>query len=293
LKPYKIFTLALLLLLIKHGSYEKFCQGYWESNINTWTELEVISFNGENILFNLKIITEGNKKNESINIRADPSKTSGGNGDGISTTVEIEVWRDISNVKYSSGENITVYTYDYSYNHTYYEAKPKIFGLIVYPKDTHTLKLYLLPSFNSTFDNKPLTCKLPSSNYEGIYRVKPSPTNVFPYRHELTLEIFHSKSFQTHVNYLFTSVFFLYPLNIFLTAIYIFLWFRNTNTQIVDNLIRVSSAIIFFAPAFELAFTNLKAPLPIVFQDMMLFFLIPWNVLLIIFGIIIKAKNNS
>jgi hypothetical protein len=37
----------------------QFCEGYWENNVNTWTELEIISFNGENILFYLRIITEG------------------------------------------------------------------------------------------------------------------------------------------------------------------------------------------------------------------------------------------
>ena len=67
---------------------------------------------------------------------------------------------------------------------------------------------------------------------------------------------------------------------------------RKRSLDLVQNLIRISLAIIFFVPAFEIAFYNLKSPLPLVLSDIFMILIIPWNIFIIIFAVLLTYSRK-
>jgi hypothetical protein len=237
--------------------------------------MEVLSFDGENILFNLKISVAGNHAEERMLIRDTPPADGG-----------IDVWTDVADVTFNEGTNITVFFYSYAYNYTNYHANPKMFGYLVFPWDEHSLVLYTVTQFELDIDPKPTICYLPSQNYEGKFSVqKQTPTGMYPLIYKVDLEIKHSSSFVTAVSYMiWLPIGATYALTIPLTIITILMFLRKKPETLISNLIHISSAILFFVPAFEIAFYNLKSPLPLVLSDILMISVIPWNI-----GIIVAA----
>jgi hypothetical protein len=251
-----------------------------------WVNVEVLSFDGQNILFKLEIFAVGNHVEDSVWLKVEPSS--------VSSSVVVEVWRGISNVIFNEGMNMTVFTYQYSYNHTYYEAQPKLAGYLLFPYDEHRLTLYISPSFNIILDTHPSVCGLPSRNYEGTFQVTPTPTGEHNFMHKFELEIKHSPAFVSEVLLMLSLIIgSLYVLTIVMAGIVALVFVGRRKDSLISNVIRVSSATIFFIPAFEIAFNSLKSPLPLVFPDILLVFLVPFNTAIIIAGLTYKRRTNG
>jgi len=50
---------------------------------------------------------------------------------------------------------------------------------------------------------------------------------------------------------------------------------------------------MFFVPAFQIAFYNLKSPLPLVLSDIFMIPVIPWNMVIIISAVLIHYFKNE
>jgi hypothetical protein len=287
---FKLFTVLyfLFLLTVIIGFI---LPVHADPSIDSWVDINVVSFNGENILFDLEVTVRGDHTGDSMHIKIEP--TSGSTSEGGFATVFIEVFRGVSEVVYHSGDNVTVFSYFYSYNHTYYNPEPKFVGQLLFPWDKHDLTLYLEPSFNISMDEHPKICSLPSQNYEGSFQVRFTPDNQRPTLHVVTLSIQHSKSFSDGVfAILWIPLFFLYGLSVVLMVLIALIFFRKKNIDNLSNIVRVSSAVLFFVPAFEIAFYNLKSPLPFVFSDTLMILLIPAHVTIICCALILLYKRR-
>lgn len=262
--------------------------------VDSWADIEVLSFNGENISFKLTISTLGNHVKDIIWLRIEPPYISTSDGHGISDTLYAEIWRSISDVVFNEGLNITVFSYAYAYNHTYYKAEPKAGGYLLFPWDEHRLVLYMVPSFNLTMDENPLVCGVPSQNYEGIFQATFAPTSTQPSMYSLKLTVKHSVSFTTGAFLiLLSTVVSLYLPSFSSVAVIILIALKRKSHDLILNLVHVSSAIIFFVPAFQIAFYSLKSPLPLVFWDVLLIPVIPLNALIIICALLLKFKEKQ
>jgi len=180
--------------------------------------------------------------------------------------VSVIVSRGISNIVFDGNINVTVFSYSYSYEPTYYEAKPRVLGLLNFPYDEHRLVLFIASSFNLTIDEHEWTLDFPSPNYEGRYQVRKAATRDEPYKHRLTLEIKHPSGFFNHV---------------FLSIGVIMCLRRKKMVHPLRVLLPSSWAIIVFVPVFEISLQNLKHPLPFVLSDLLIVGVIPWNVAII------------
>ena len=251
--------------------------------VDSWVNMEVISFDGENINFKLLFTALGNHMGDDVRIKIEPTSGSG--------EVTVEVWRAISQKIYSEDTNTTVFSYVYSYTigSSFYEAGPKILNLLLFPADEHRLVFYLAPSFNVTVDEHPTVCQLPSQNYIGSFIVTPNGSNVLT----VTVFIQHSEGFFWAVStILATTLISLYGLSIYLIVLTALVYLRNKPHN-PSNILTVSSAIIFFVPAFEIAFYSLKSPLPLVFSDMLMVFLIPLNAAAICFALFVSYRRKD
>jgi hypothetical protein len=260
-----------------------------------WVNVEVLSFDGQNILFKLEIFAVGNHTEDDVRLKVEPISAISSDGNGsIQSTVYVEIWCGISNVVFNQGTNMTVFSYQYSYNHSYYRAEPKLCGYLVFPCDEHRLTLYISPPFNITLDTHPSVCGLPSQNYEGTFQVTPTPSNEHIFMHKLELEIKHSPAFVSGVSWMLSLIIgSLYVLTIVMLVILGLIFLGRKKNLLISDLIRVSSTTIFFIPAFEIAFTSLKSPLPLVLPDILLVFLVPLNATIIIAGLVCKCRSNN
>lgn len=282
---YKLVTTVFLLLLCLTMSY--FVSVAKAASVDSWVNIDVVSFDGDNILFNLEVSVRGDHTAERMSLGIMKVTYS-----GSFSTATFERWIDISDPVYNEGTNLTVFSYFYSYNHTFYRADPKCCGYLVFPWDKHSLTLYLLPSFNIMVDDKPRICKLPSQNYEGMFQVRFTPTNDRPTMCTVTVNIQHSESFSNAATAILgITLVSLYALSIYLIILTMVVFRKKSKT--LSNIVTVSSAIIFFVPAFEIAFYNLKAPLSLVFSDILLIILIPLNVITICFSIFTSYRNKD
>jgi len=277
-------NLKVLLILFLCYNILNFCVSPVSSvkTVDSWVDLAVISFDGENILFRLEIYVRGNHVNDTIWVRIEPPLVSGSDEHSIQAFPVVEIWRVIEDVIYYENINVTTFSYFYSYEHKYYRAEPKFFGILLFPFDTHTLTLYISPSFNLTIDSHPKVCSLPSSNYVGRFTVRYTPTKDQPLLHELTLEIKHSSNF----SFIVFAILFVVTLSIFALSFLstVIIWRRKKSGEHIIKLVRVPLTALFFIPTFEIAFYNLKAPLSLVFWDIIMVILIVWNVFNIIWS---------
>jgi hypothetical protein len=242
---------------------------------DSWLNLDITSFNGDNISFNLQITVRGNHIADNIGIQVEPTS---GNG------VVITVYRGINNKVYSQDTNLTVFNFDYSYqvSSPFYEAGPKLFTLLLFPADSYILTLNFESSFNLTVDTHPTACQLPSQNYQGSFAVTQTASDAFT----VNVLINHSGSFFWGVLiFLLTTLVSLYGLSFYLIAFTALVYLKKKSRRSLSNIATVSSAIIFFVPAFEIAFYSLKSPLPLVFSDILMFALIPLNAIIIAFAL--------
>jgi hypothetical protein len=241
-----------------------------------WVNLEVLSFDGENIQFRLDISVVGNHTDDQVWIGSERPSSNG---------VKVEVYRGISNVVFYEGSDLTIFTYHYSFNHTYYEVEPKAFGYPLFPWDTHRLTLVVDLSFNASLDEHPSVCDVPSQNYQGRFSMARSTSN--PTRYTLQLEIYHSPSFVSAVAFILCLIIVsLYALSFTMIVFMALVILKRRARDLIPNLIRISSAMLFFVPAFEIAFNNLKSPLPLVFPDLLILPVVPLNAGILIAGII-------
>jgi hypothetical protein len=156
----------------------------------------------------------------------------------------------------------------------------------LFPWDEHRLTISIELSFNVTLDTHPSVGDLPSQNYEGRFLLAGTGGN--PSRYELGLEIKHPSSFVTAVALmLYSTIISLYALSFTMIALIALVALSKKPRDLLPNLIRVSSAIIFFVPAFEIAFNSLKSPLPLVFSDILIIPVIPLNALIIVAAILL------
>ena len=273
---HRVFLGITLLLACIMLSMHASCQ-----IADSWLEIEVLSFNGESILFNVKIFTKGNHADQTMWIRNVPV-TNGG----------VEIWKQrLCDVVFHEEMNITVFSSHYSYSGPYYNANPKWFGTLVFPFDNHELHIYISPSFNLTIDKNYWILSCPQ-NYEGKIQITPSPTEWHPFLHEIVLDIKHSSSFTVAVSVMvFVTMGATYALTIFLMIV-IIITSRKESNELIPNLIRISSALVFFIPVFEIALFNLKSPLPLVFSDILLISLIPWNIVIMIAEVLLFGKKH-
>lgn len=262
----KVVTICILLFTLSvQVNYIQLVN----SSINSWANVEVVSFDGTHIYFSLKIFVKGNHINERMWVRVEPPS---------SDSVYVEVRRGICDIVYNEETNLTVFSYSYSYEQTQYTSKPKFWGYLLFPWDEHRLVLFIYSSFNLTIDAHPWNCELPFQNYIGKFQVTHSPTNEDPFRYKLVLEIKHSSGFIWAVAFfLYTIVGGTLALTIVLIVITILAIKRNLKNKL-QNVITVSSAIIFFIPAFEIAFNNVRSPLPLVFSDFLMILAFIFNV---------------
>jgi len=283
-----LLSFAFLLTFILSSSYTSVTR----ARADGWVNVEVLSFDGQNILFKLEISVVGNHAEDSIWLKVEPSSSSASDGSGWG--VVVEVWRGISNVVFNDGTNITVFTYQYSYNHSYYEAEPKWSGYLLFPYDEHRLTLYISPSFEVILDAHPSVCRVPSSNYEGTFQVTQTPTSENTFMHRLDLQIKHSPAFVSEVSLMLSLIIgSLYVLTLVMALILALAFVGIRKDSPIPNLIRVSSTTIFFIPAFEIAFNSLKSPLPLVFPDILLALLVPMNAAIIIASLFYKRRSNG
>lgn len=246
---------------------------------DSWANIEVFSFDGENILLDLKISVVGNHAEEIMLVRDTPPVDGG-----------LEVWADVADVVFNDGTNITIFSYYYAYNYTNYNATPKSFGYLVFPWDEHRLVLYIVPQFELDIDPKPTICYLPSQNYEGKFSVlQQTPTSKHPFIYKLDLDIKHSPSFVIAVSCMvWIPVSATLALTIFLTGITILIFLRKKSEISISNIIHISSAILFFVPVFEFAFYTLKSPLPLVLSDIIIVIAIPWNIGIMVVAVLLN-----
>lgn len=246
-----------------------------------WVSVNVLSFDGDNILFRLEVSVVGNHSDQQMWLRIEPASGQG---------VIVEVWRGVSNVVFNEGSDLTVFTYSYSYNHTYYQAEPKVCGYLLFPWDEHRLTLFIRMSFNASLDTHPSVCELPSQNYEGIFQVTSQSADECT----LALEIRHTTSFATAVGLMvYPIIISLYSLSFTMIAFVILIALLKKSVNILPNLIRVSSAIIFFVPAFEIASNSLKSPLPLVLSDILVIPVIPINASIIVASLVLHWLHSN
>lgn len=268
-KPIMVVSLLLLCYILS-----LFVSMAKANPVDSWIDMEVVSFNGENILFNMQVNVRGDHIKDNMWIKIEQVSSS--------DSVFVEVWRGISEKIYDAGTNVTVFSYFYSYNSSYYSAEPKFRNYLIFPLDKHTLSFNLASSFNITLDEHPKVCKLPSQNYDGMFQASFTPTNEQPTMYTVTTSIQHSASFITGVSMMLgVTIIFLYALSFFLFVLIAKAYGRENSHKALSGIIGVSSAIIFFVPAFEIAFFSLKSPLPLVLSDLIMIILIPINVIAI------------
>jgi len=82
-----------------------------------------------------------------------------------------------------------------------------------------------------------------------------------------------------------------YALSSLLTVIVLLIALGKKSHELSQNLIRVSTAMMFFVPVFEIAFYNLKSPLPLVFWDIPMILVIPWNMVIIFAVLLSRARK--
>ena len=267
----------LILIIFLFGSRVETTSG----RADGWVTVDVLSFDGDNILFRLEVSVVGNHSEEQMWLRIEPASGQG---------VIVEVWRGVSNVVFNEGSDLTVFTYSYSYNHTYYQAEPKVYGYLLFPWDEHKLTLFIRMSFNAVLDTHPSVCELPSQNYEGRFQVTPQSADECT----LALEIRHTPSFAMAVGFmLYPTIISLYLLSFTMVVFVILVALFKKPVSSLPNLIRVSSAIMFFVPAFEIAFNNLKSPLPLVLSDILVIPVIPINASIIAVSLVLHWLHSN
>jgi hypothetical protein len=246
---------------------------------DSWLNLTVYSFNGDAISFNLQITVQGNHLADTIwimdQIGSDSSQSGSSQSVGISSGVYIQIWRAIVRKIYSQDANTTLFSTDFGYsgNSPYYTAGPKIplLNLLLFPADSHRLTLYLESSFNMTVDPRQTACQVSSQNYQGSVEVAQTSPDVFT----ANVLINHSESFFWGLSIILVTIL----ASLYGLTAYLALALRKQAN--CSNIVTVSSAIIFFVPAFEIAFYSLKLPLPLVFSDILMIVLIPLNSIVI------------
>ena len=245
---YKLITVVFLLVFCLAMSY--FVSVVKAASVDSWADVEIVSFDGESILFNLQVTVRGDHTADNMWIKIEPTSTS--STDGSFAIASIEVWRGIVEKIYYQGTNTTVFSYFYSYNSSFYKAEPKFLNFLLFPADRHSVTFYLGTSFNITMDEHPKICELPSQNYEGTFQVSSTPTNDRPTMYTVAVSIQHSDRFflgvMTILGIILVS---LYALTVYLITLTIVVIFRKKPKNL-SNVVPVSSAIIFFVPAFEL-----------------------------------------
>jgi hypothetical protein len=250
---------------------------------DSWVNIEITSFNGDNISFNLQVTVQGNHLVDRISIL-------------LLSEESIQFWRAMSDRIYSEDTNTTVFSFDYTYSSSsspHYDAGPKVpfLNLLLFPADSHSLVFYLMSTFNMTIDARPTACQVPSQNYQGSFTATQTSFDMLT----VTISLNHSESFFLGVLGVLTATLVsLYGLTSYLALI-----ISRKKSSNSSNIVTVSSAIIFFVPAFEIAFYSLKSPLPLVFSDILMIALIPLNALVIGFalgmspiGVIIKLRRK-
>jgi hypothetical protein len=248
-------------------------------SVNSWADVEVLSFNGETIAINLKIFIVGNHADREMLIRSIPPPEHFGG---------VQVWTArICDVIFNEETNITIFSYSGTFDSTNYEAKHKLLGYLLFPCDEHSLVLYIAPksALNFTMDPQTHLCTLPQ-NYEGEFRISSYSTAAYPSAHKLVVEIGHPSVFtQAVLGMLVATIGGTVFLTGFLLAIVIQIYRKKKSYDLIPNLIRISSAMMFFVPAFEIALYSLKSPLSLVFSDILLIPVILFNIVIMVLAV--------
>lgn len=234
-------------------------------------------FDESHISVSLRISVQGDYSGKIMWVEDNPPSTSGsGNSSGISSSVTVEIWRAMSH-SFDTGGNSTIFSYTYSYNGSYFESGPKLFGFLEWPYDRYSLTILIAANFDfSTFDRN-WNCILPSQNYGSVVNVSPA-TGSDTYKIELTIQ--HASNFETAYSLMLSLVLIsLYGLILLMSLVL----YRNRREiyTISRQVIQVSSAMMFFVPAFEIALNVLKSPLPLVLSDLLLVPIVPLSAAII------------
>jgi len=280
----------LLLVLISLQSSMSVCLVSADI-VDSRASAEVISFNGENIVFKLEISTSGNHACDKMWIKIEPTYVSSSGGEQVSTSVSVEIWRMISDVVYYESTNKTVFTYCCSCDSAFYKAGPKLLpGLLVFPFDEHGLTLFIEPSFNITIDEGPSICRLSSPNYEGSFEARFAPNTSQPRMYRLAISIKHAPSFVFCCTLMLVAT----ASSIYILTIFLFRSLCSSlrrKQRVNSDVIRVASTMIFFVPAFEIAFNSLKSPLPLTIWDPLMILVVPLNAVVIIISL--RHENHE
>jgi hypothetical protein len=260
------FIVAFLILTTKASSVEP-----------NQASLEVIAFDENHISVSLRISVQGDYSDKTMQVRQNPPATSGSDSSSdISSSVTIEIWRAMSRF-FDLGSNSTIFSYTYSYNGSYFDSSPKFFGFLGWPLDRYQLTFFISANFDfSTFDRN-WDCVLPSQNYNSAINVSPA-TGSATYKIELNIQ--HTSSFETAYLLMLSSVMgSLYGL----IGLMSFVLYQNRKQihTVSRQVIQISSAMMFFVPAFEIALNVLKSPLSLVLSDLLLVPIVPSSAIII------------
>lgn len=239
--------------------------------------IDILAFDGNHISVSLKIFVEGNYSDKIMWVRYSPAYVSSSSGGMISDTLVVEIWQGMSRF-YDASSNSTIFSIKYSCNNTYFKTEPSLHGLPVFPLDRYSLTLYVAANFNFTIDDS--SCVLPSQNYEGtvISHQTSDPTIYL-----IELQISHSEGFLLVYSFMLGTVL-LSLYGLVGTMVYVLYKSHRRKEETGDDVIKVSSAMMFFVPAFEMALNSLKSPLSLVLSDVFLVPIIPANAAIIIFA---------
>jgi hypothetical protein len=239
--------------------------------------IDILAFDGNHISVSLKIFVEGNYSDKIMWVRYSPAYVSSSSGGMISDTLVVEIWQGMSRF-YDASSNSTVFSIKYSCNNTYFKTEPSLHGLPVFPLDRYSLTLYVAANFNFTIDDS--SCVLPFQNYEGtvISHQTSDPTIYL-----IELQISHSEGFLLVYSFMLGTVL-LSLYGLVGTMVYVLYKSHRRKEETGDDVIKVSSAMMFFVPAFEMALNSLKSPLSLVLSDVFLVPIIPANAAIIIFA---------
>jgi len=259
----------------------------------SWVNVDIMSFDGESITAKITIVAAGNHEDAAVRLwgeifeskdQIQPCPTG---SSCVSSSVTASVGRIVSEVTYLSDPNVTTFQYTARWVSTYKVAN-QIFGLPLFPLDEHELTITISSDFDMVMDGHERIPNLPTSNYQGFFRVAPpvTPSGKGPYEYQLNLRIAHSFSFQLSMSIWTWGVVFL----LILTTAGLLVGMRKKGKS---SIVTAASALVVFVPVYELALQSFKAPLGMTLSDVIVFLSLTLDVVILVLAIRRRGEGKT